>query len=64
MVTFIDRRKVKPTMVRGKQTWGYTWIKSGFEYAGETKGGLMALRLRPELMPPPDAAYGTQLQMF
>ncbi|WP_157261206.1 hypothetical protein [Paenibacillus wynnii] len=58
MVTFIDRRKVQLTMVHSKQTWGNTWIKSGFEYVGETKGGLMALRLRPELMQP-DAAYGT-----
>ncbi|MDF2684770.1 MAG: hypothetical protein K0R47_5960 [Brevibacillus sp.] len=64
MVTFIDRSKVKPTMVHGEPTWGYTWKKCGFEYVGETKGGLMALQLRPERMPLPDFACGTQLQMF
>jgi len=64
MVTFIDRRKVKPTMVRGEKTWGYTWLKCGFEYVGETKGGLMALQLRPERMPMPRYACGTQLCMF
>ena len=64
MITFIDRRKVKPTTVRGKRTWGYTWLKCGFEHVGETKGGLMALQLRPERMPPPAAANGTQLYMF
>ena len=53
MVTFIDRKKVKPTMVHGVPTWGYTYALAGFEYAGETKGGLMAMQLRPEKMPPP-----------
>lgn len=64
MVTFIDRRKVRPTMIRGEKTWGYTWLKCGFEHVGETKGGLMALQLRPENMPVPRYAYGTQLSMF
>ena len=51
MVTFIDRRHVRPIKVRGVQTWGRTWRLSGFEPAGETKGGLLALQLRPENMP-------------
>ena len=53
MITFIDRKKVRPIKVRGVPTWGRTYIKAGFEYAGETKGGLMALQLRPENMPLP-----------
>jgi hypothetical protein len=53
MVTFIDRAKVRPTMVRGVPTWGRTYRLAGFEDCGETKGGLLALRLRPENMPPP-----------
>lgn len=52
MVTFIDRKKVKPTKVRGKDTWGYTYKKAGFRYAGMTKGGLLAFQLLPEDMPP------------
>jgi hypothetical protein len=52
MVTFIDRRKVKPTMRRGVKTWGYTYTMAGFEPCGETKAGLLAFRLAPEQTPP------------
>ena len=55
LVSFIDRRKVEPTMVRGKPVWGWTWLKVGFEYDGETEGGLLAVRLRPERFPQPSA---------
>lgn len=47
MVTFIDRQKVRPTRV-----YGYTFRRAGFEECGETKGGLLALRLSPGRMPP------------
>jgi hypothetical protein len=53
MVTFIDRAEVRPTRVRGRDVWGWTYLKAGFEVAGETKGGLLALRLTPEAMPAP-----------
>lgn len=56
MVTFIDREKVKPTPVRGQLVWGWTYRKAGFVEEGETKGGLLALRLRPADMPAPCAA--------
>lgn len=56
MVTFIDRSKVKPTMVRGKPVWGWTYRKAGFVDAGETKGGLLALQLWPDAMPDPEPA--------
>lgn len=55
MITFLDRRKVKPIKVRGKETWGRTWRLAGFKDAGETKGGLLALRLAPEDMPAAEA---------
>lgn len=51
MVTFINRKKVKPTMVRGVKTWGYCYRKAGFVDVGETKGGLLALQLWPVDMP-------------
>lgn len=35
--TFIDPRKVKPTMRRGSATFGFCYLKAGFEYAGNTK---------------------------
>lgn len=59
-ITFVDRRKVKPTIVRGEQVWGWTYRKAGFTDAGETKGGLLALQMLPEAMPEPEAAHGFQ----
>lgn len=29
--TFIDRKKVKPTIRRGEKIWGYCYLKAGFE---------------------------------
>lgn len=58
MVTFIDRRKVRPTKVRGKSVWGWTYLKAGFVVAGETKGGLLALQLLPAYMPSAHPATG------
>ena len=52
MITFIDRSKVRPTKVRGVDVWGWTYRKVGFVDAGETKGGLLALQLFPDDMPP------------
>lgn len=51
MVSFIDRRRVRPIMVRGLPSWGRTYQKAGFVYAGETKGGLMVMQLHPQDMP-------------
>jgi hypothetical protein len=48
MVTFIDREKVRPR----RAGYGKCYLAAGFEVAGETKGGLLALRMRPEVMPP------------
>lgn len=56
MITFIDRKKVRPTMVHGEKTWGYTYKLAGFKEVGETKGGLLALQLLPCDMPPPEKA--------
>lgn len=55
MVTFVDRSKVRPTRVRGKDIWGWTFRKAGFVECGETKGGLLALQLHPQDMPPAQA---------
>jgi len=52
MITFVNREKVKPTMVKGKPVWGWTYMKVGFEPDGETEGGLTAIRLPPLKVPP------------
>lgn len=56
MVTFVDRTKVRPTMVHGRPVWGWTYRRAGFVDAGETKGGLLALQLHPGSMPAPEAS--------
>lgn len=58
MVTFLDRKKVKPTMRRGRETWGYTWEKAGFEHVGFTGKGLMAFRLPLDRFPEAVPATG------
>jgi len=53
MITFLDRRHVRPVMRRGVKTWGRTWELAGFRHIGATKGGLMAWQLLPQDMPEP-----------
>ena len=60
MVTFLDRDKVKPVKERGRPTWGWTWLKAGFEPDGETQGGLLAMRLSPDRMPLAHPPIGAQ----
>lgn len=55
MVTFIDRDKT-----HRKRDPGRCYLKAGFVRDGETKGGLVAVRMFPEAMPPPEAAVGAQ----
>ncbi len=52
IVTFID-----PTRVRKKRDWGRCYRKAGFAPCGETRGGLIALRLAPEEMPDPEPPF-------
>ena len=53
MVTFVDRSKVKPTRVRGRDVWGWCYRRAGFVECGETAGGLLALQMPPDAMPAP-----------
>jgi hypothetical protein len=64
MVTFLDRRKVRPIKQRGHNTWGRTWLLAGFEPDGETEGGLLAFRLPPSRMPPAAAPIGAQASLI
>jgi hypothetical protein len=60
MVTFIDTKKVSPTMVRGVPKWGRTYYLAGFRFAGLTKGGLLCFQLKPESMPDPKTPFPRQ----
>jgi hypothetical protein len=64
MVTFLDRRHVRPIKVHGRPTWGRTWRLAGFHDCGETKGGLMALQLDPGDMPDPQPPIGWQQPLW
>ena len=61
MVTFVDATKTKR-----KRDPGRCYLRAGFRRCGMTKGGLYALQLLPEDMPPPEAALttGEQLSLF
>ena len=59
MVTFVD-----PDKTHRKRDPGRCYLRAGFERDGETRGGLVAVRLRPERMPEPQAPLGASLDMF
>ena len=59
MITFIDRDKVRPR----RSGYGKCYLAAGFEEDGETEGGLLAVRLRPERMPEPCAPFASDLFM-
>lgn len=60
MVTFIDRDKVKPR----RAGYGKCYLAAGFEPDGETQGGLLAFRLRPEAMPDAVPPIGAELRLW
>ena len=64
MITFIDRDKVRPTMVRGAPVWGWTWLRCGWRVAGESQSGLLCLQLLPEDMPAAVAPLGMQGRLW
>ena len=53
MVTFVSPRHVRPTRVRGKDIYGYCYLRAGFRHVGYTKGGLWAWQILPQDMPDP-----------
>jgi hypothetical protein len=62
LVTFVDPRRVRPTIVRSTPTFGWSFRKAGFRPVGRTKGGLHALQLLPADMPPALAAEPRSLR--
>ena len=66
LITFLNRAHVRPIRRWGKDVYGYTYLRAGFQPVGETEGGLLAFRLRPEEMPAaePPFGYRPQLSLF
>jgi hypothetical protein len=59
MITFVDPRKVKR-----KRDFGRCYRKAGWKECGMTKGGLVALQLLPENMPPAKPANDRGMELF
>lgn len=47
LYTYVNHRKVKPTMERGKPVFGWCFYKAGWKYAGLTGRGLHILAIDP-----------------
>jgi hypothetical protein len=43
LFTFVDPRSVKPTLMRGRPTWGHCFYQAGWRFAGLTQRGLHIL---------------------
>ncbi len=63
MVTFIDPLHVKPRMIRGRPTWGHSYLQAGFKHVGYTKAGLWAFQILPADMPVPLLTTEEQAKM-
>lgn len=64
MVTFVDPKKVRPTIRDGVEMFGACYERAGFHHVGYTKGGLWAWQMMPEEMPEPKAALNRQIGLF
>ena len=47
--TYVDPRKVTPTMVRGYPVWGWCFYKAGWSHVGVSKSGKLILAKEPTL---------------
>lgn len=51
IVSFVDPKHVRPTMVRGKSVYGFCYQRAGWSHVGFTRGGLWAWQQLPSEMP-------------
>lgn len=59
LITFVDAGKV-----RHKRDPGRCYLRAGFRHVGFTKGGLVALQLLPDQMPPAEQPIGATSVLF
>lgn len=64
LVTFVDPGKVRPTMVRGRTVYGWSFLRAGGVVVGRTKGDLIAIQFLPEVIPPAEPPLGTLADLF
>jgi len=58
MITF-----VKTSAIESRNP-GYCYKRAGFKNVGHTKGGLVALQMLPDAMPPAKPPMGSQVELF
>ena len=63
MISFIDPKHVKPFKIRGRPTWGKSYLEAGFKHVGYTKGGLWCFQILPEDMPIPAIPIYTEKEV-
>jgi hypothetical protein len=59
-ISFIDPKKVRPVVVRGLPTFGYSWRAAGWKYVGVTQDGKLTFQMTPDRMPKPAPPVGFQ----
>ncbi len=47
LFTYVDPRKVTPTIVRGHPVWGWCFFRAGWSYVGMSKSGKIILEHAP-----------------
>lgn len=63
-VSFIDPLKVEPVVRQRLPSFGYSWMKAGWEYVGRTEGGKLTFQLMPERMTPAANPLGYTPSLF
>ena len=53
-LTFVNPRKVRPTRVRGRDVWGWVFLKAGYQPCGKTARGLLAFKCLEKYLPEPE----------
>lgn len=61
IVSFVNPRFVAPKKRRGRDLYGYCYLKAGWSHIGFTKGGLWVWQQLPDAMPGPDRSLAGQL---
>jgi hypothetical protein len=65
IVTFVDPTAVRPTVRRGREIFGYCYLKAGFRHVGFTKRhGLWVWQMLPAEMPDASHASGSNGDLF
>ena len=63
-MSFVDPKKVRPTMRRGRPVYGYCYMRAGFDRDDDTVGGLWCWRMPPYRMPKAEPPRGVTMRLL